>query len=1074
MVAALLAGAEARLRVAPTAEAAFPGTNGRFAFSNMVNNQPHIFTSAKDGSDVKDVGAGYLPVWSPDGTEIAYADTSTSHGVGIMDADGQNRQLVVPTTTSPNGVHWSPDGSRLVYANTEGGQSYLAVADRTGANEQVLGSVSLTEGQYLFPRWAPDGSYIAFAFPEETSPGVFEPDIWLIKPDGSDLHRLTNFPNGASAYYLDWSPDASELVVTLSKAGGSGLFAVDRNGVLDTIQLTNGGPSSPAWSPDGERVAYLFGPLSIVNRDGSGSVTLTVGGISNYGLDWQPIPQVAVEFTQGIQELQAVSVLKADLAGDGAPPVPLVAGKPAAMRVYFNDVEATTVYEVEATGDVNGSRFVELTPGCTAAQRRSGENGCQSLDFSFTPPEGDWSTTLKIRRQQDSQVLEEHEFNLTSVETVPLILKPVTVCDRVDPNTGVWTCGSLFDFVNLLPFLRAIFPGEVSVAGSSATIYVDTGEVPPDADWWEVVTDHVKALWTADGAFNNVYEYGVVRPQADAGTTGGLAYDTANASAGRTSLLRDDLDGGLPQETAHELIAHLLGLNMGLERVPSSGGCYGQPAEPDANWPNGSSPQIGETGFDVAEDEPVPDTSADVMSLCTPRWISPYTYNNIIDKFRLLTAAAATAGLAQGDFWLVSGLHDKVTGDTEFDPLFQLETEGSDEPGTGDYSIEVRDTGGGVLFTRLFNVDTVRREDEGAEQPADATVGRFAELVPIQAGAAKIVVLSGTDEVGEIVLGGATPVVQLTSGITSATLPAGAPPLPVFSWSVEDGDSAQHSFWLELSKDSGATWTTIAPRYAVNALTVDPALVGGGAGLLLRIRASDGVNTGIAVSEPFNLQLQAPQGAITAPSSGSGFDPSDLVWLQAGVVDAEDGFLDGASVQWSSSRDGSLGTGASLPVYDLGSGSHTITMTAQDSDGHDLADSITITVSGGPAGDPHLWGDNDCDGEITSRDNQALSRKILAQAPLSQTQPCPGLGDVVTVSGIGDKQWGDLDCDGEITSRDNQAMLRKVLQQAALSQTQPCPVLGDAVTTVSANAAGGTRWRRADGWSGGLESIRVD
>jgi hypothetical protein len=38
-----------------------------------------------------------------------------------------------------------------------------------------------------------------------------------------------------------------------------------------------------------------------------------------------------------------------------------------------------------------------------------------------------------------------------------------------------------------------------------------------------------------------------------------------------------------------------------------------------------------------------------------------------------------------------------------------------------------------------------------------------------------------------------------------------------------------------------------------------------------------------------------------------------------------------------------------------------------------------------------------------------------------------------------------LDCDGEITSRDNQALLRKVLDQAPLSQTQPCPAIGDAI-----------------------------
>ena len=215
----------------------------------------------------------------------------------------------------------------------------------------------------------------------------------------------------------------------------------------------------------------------------------------------------------------------------------------------------------------------------------------------FTPPTGDWDVTLKVRLQQDSEVLEEHEFNLTSVETVPLIIKPVTVCDHVvNPTTGLWGCGSLFNFVQNLEFLRATFPGEVLVAGSSSTVYADTDEVPAEGDWWDVIGGNVRALWTADGGFDNLYHYGVVRPEADAGTPGGIAYTLTNAAAGKTGLLRDDMDGGLPEETADELVAHLLGLNMGLTHAPSVSGCYGTPAETDPNWPTAGRPRSARSG----------------------------------------------------------------------------------------------------------------------------------------------------------------------------------------------------------------------------------------------------------------------------------------------------------------------------------------------------------------------------------------------------------------------------------------------------------------------------------------------
>lgn len=45
-----------------------------------------------------------------------------------------------------------------------------------------------------------------------------------------------------------------------------------------------------------------------------------------------------------------------------------------------------------------------------------------------------------------------------------------------------------------------------------------------------------------------------------------------------------------------------------------------------------------------------------------------------------------------------------------------------------------------------------------------------------------------------------------------------------------------------------------------------------------------------------------------------------------------------------------------------------------------------------------LWADADCDGEISSRDNQAILRNVLGGNPLSQTEPCPNVGDLTYYS----------------------------------------------------------------------------
>ncbi len=96
-------------------------------------------------------------------------------------------------------------------------------------------------------------------------------------------------------------------------------------------------------------------------------------------------------------------------------------------------------------------------------------------------------------------------------------------------------------------------------------------------------------------------------------------------------------------------------------------------------------------------------------------------------------------------------------------------------------------------------------------------------------------------------------------------------------------------------------------------------------------------------------------------------------------------------------------------------------------------------------GASNLWVDADCDGELSTRDNQAILRVVLSQPQLSQTQPCTPIGEEVSVEGYGDQMWADADCDGELTTRDNQALLRKVLSQAVLSQMEPCPDVGSEV-----------------------------
>ena len=89
----------------------------------------------------------------------------------------------------------------------------------------------------------------------------------------------------------------------------------------------------------------------------------------------------------------------------------------------------------------------------------------------------------------------------------------------------------------------------------------------------------------------------------------------------------------------------------------------------------------------------------------------------------------------------------------------------------------------------------------------------------------------------------------------------------------------------------------------------------------------------------------APDVAITSPADGSTFTSGQSIDLQGSATDAEDGALTGASLAWTSDRDGPLGSGETFARDDLSVGDHTITLTATDSDGSDASASVNITVS---------------------------------------------------------------------------------------------------------------------------------
>ncbi len=90
---------------------------------------------------------------------------------------------------------------------------------------------------------------------------------------------------------------------------------------------------------------------------------------------------------------------------------------------------------------------------------------------------------------------------------------------------------------------------------------------------------------------------------------------------------------------------------------------------------------------------------------------------------------------------------------------------------------------------------------------------------------------------------------------------------------------------------------------------------------------------------------QPPTASITSPTGGASFAVGETVTFTGSGADHEDGDLTGAALIWSSSLDGQIGAGTSFTRDDLSLGTHTITLTVEDTDGATATAAVTITVA---------------------------------------------------------------------------------------------------------------------------------
>jgi Tol biopolymer transport system component len=253
----------------------------RIAFTReYADREYELWTVRPNGTDPRQVDPGCPagipeteiceetePAWSPDGKRLAffwsYGKLKQVRGeewievgaIGVMDQDGANpRQLTQrrrPTTSEDHDPVWSPDGKRIAFmrwnstASPANGRA-IFVVDADGTHVRRLTPWRLEAGDH--PDWSPDGRRILF---RSGVSSYTRSNLWTIRPDGSDLERLTDLPPTAELFSASYAPDGRWIVFSTTGRGGlPDLFAIRPDGT-GVRQITRSlvWDSAPDWGP---------------------------------------------------------------------------------------------------------------------------------------------------------------------------------------------------------------------------------------------------------------------------------------------------------------------------------------------------------------------------------------------------------------------------------------------------------------------------------------------------------------------------------------------------------------------------------------------------------------------------------------------------------------------------------------------------------------------------------------------------------------------------------------------------------------------------------------------------------
>lgn len=258
------------IRNSGTWRAAFDASNnGILVFqsgSSAIGSQ--LLFLSRDGKpplQLGDVAVYHEMKLSPEGRRLAIALGDPSSALWVYDVV---RGVRTRLTFQGNVVTpvWSPDGTRIAFAERQGnGPLDLYIKDASGvSNEEPLVSDDPARspnqpsgrswGDKAVADWSPDGRYILYT----ATPGSLANSIWMV-PLAGDRKPQVFIQAGPEAYLLGgwFSPDSKWVAYTSRESGRSEVYVTNFPQPRGKWQISTAGGSQPRWGRDGKTLYYM-------------------------------------------------------------------------------------------------------------------------------------------------------------------------------------------------------------------------------------------------------------------------------------------------------------------------------------------------------------------------------------------------------------------------------------------------------------------------------------------------------------------------------------------------------------------------------------------------------------------------------------------------------------------------------------------------------------------------------------------------------------------------------------------------------------------------------------------------